>query len=109
MQRLTTTGSYAFAVAAMVACAVIRWLLNPLLENGGLYLAFMFPVATSAFLGGAGQDLHGTQLVYLNRISADGLEGFLSGIRRFYPSNDESSPPRVRHSIGMRHRIEAPR
>ena len=54
MQRLTTTSSYTFAAAAVAACAVVRWLLNPLLENEGLYLAFMIPVAISAFLGGAG-------------------------------------------------------
>jgi K+-sensing histidine kinase KdpD len=54
MQRLTTTTSYAFALGAVAACAVIRWMLNPLLENEGLYLAFMIPVAVSAFLGGAG-------------------------------------------------------
>jgi signal transduction histidine kinase len=54
MQRLTPTSSYASAVAAVAACAVVRWLLNPLLENEGLYLAFMIPVAASAYLGGAG-------------------------------------------------------
>lgn len=45
---------YGFAVASVVVCTIMRWLLNPLLENQGLYLAYMIPVAVSAYLGGAG-------------------------------------------------------
>jgi signal transduction histidine kinase len=35
-------------------CAVIRSLLNPLLENQAVYLAFMVPIALAAYVGGAG-------------------------------------------------------
>jgi signal transduction histidine kinase len=49
--------AYGFAVASVLACTLIRWLLNPLLENQGLYLAFMIPVASSAYVGGPGPGL----------------------------------------------------
>jgi signal transduction histidine kinase len=51
---LTKLSAYAFAVASVAVCSVVRSLLNPLLENQGLYLAFMIPVALSAYVGGAG-------------------------------------------------------
>lgn len=54
---LIRIGSYAFAIGAVAACVLVRWLLNPLLENQGVYLAFMIPVASSAYLGGAGPGL----------------------------------------------------
>ena len=34
---LTQRGAYAFAAASVAACTVLRSLLNPLLENQGLY------------------------------------------------------------------------
>ena len=54
---LTRPGAYGFAVASVTVCTLVRWLLNPLLENQGLYLAFMIPVASSAYLGGPGPGL----------------------------------------------------
>jgi hypothetical protein len=51
---LTRPGAYGFAVASVAVCTLARWLLNPLLENQGLYLAFMIPVAWSAYIGGRG-------------------------------------------------------
>lgn len=45
---------YGFALAAVALCAVVRWSLNPILEGQGLYLAFMIPIAASAYLGGYG-------------------------------------------------------
>jgi signal transduction histidine kinase len=51
---LTQPGAYGFAVASVAVCSVVRSLLSPLLENQGLYLAFMIPVALSAYAGGAG-------------------------------------------------------
>ena len=46
--------TYGFAIASVSVCALVRWLLNPLLESHGLYLAFMIPVAASSYVGGAG-------------------------------------------------------
>ena len=54
---LTKPGAYGFAVASVALCTRVRWLLNPLLENQGLYLAFMIPVASSAYVGGPGPGL----------------------------------------------------
>ena len=56
MRRTTLTrpGAYGFAVTSVAVCTLARWLLNPLLENQGLYLAFMIPVASSAYIGGPG-------------------------------------------------------
>jgi signal transduction histidine kinase len=51
---LKRPGAYGFAIASVAVCTLVRWLLNPLLENQGLYLAFMIPVASSAYIGGAG-------------------------------------------------------
>jgi signal transduction histidine kinase len=48
------TAPYAFALVSVGVCALARWMLNPLLENQGLYLAFMIPVAASAYVGGTG-------------------------------------------------------
>jgi signal transduction histidine kinase len=52
--RLTAARAYVFALAAVATCAVVRWLLSPLLEDHGLYLVFMIPVAAAAYLGGPG-------------------------------------------------------
>jgi signal transduction histidine kinase len=54
---LTKLGGYGFAVVSVAVCTLVRWLLNPLLENQGLYLAFMIPVALSAYAGGPGPGL----------------------------------------------------
>ena len=54
---LTAPGAYGFAVASVAVCTLVRWLLNPLLENQGLYLVFMIPVAWSAYVGGPGPGL----------------------------------------------------
>lgn len=52
---LTRPGAYGIAVVSVVVCTtLVRWLLNPLLESQGLYLAFMIPVACSAYMGGVG-------------------------------------------------------
>src|SRR5579872_4096034 len=53
-KRRFAVSRYAFAVSAVAMCAVVRWSLNPILEGQGLYLAFMIPVAASAYLGGYG-------------------------------------------------------
>ena len=46
--------SYGFAVALVVACGALRWLLDPVLADQGWYLAFVIAVAASAYLGGVG-------------------------------------------------------
>jgi K+-sensing histidine kinase KdpD len=54
---LAAPGAYAFAIMSVAVCTLVRWLLTPLLENEGLYLAFMIPVASSAYVGGPGPGL----------------------------------------------------
>jgi len=43
-----------FAVAVVVLCATVRRFLEPSLQEQGVYLAFIIPVALSAYAGGAG-------------------------------------------------------
>jgi hypothetical protein len=45
---LTELGAYGFAVASVAVCTLVRWLLNPILENQGLYLAFMTQKSSSS-------------------------------------------------------------
>jgi signal transduction histidine kinase len=64
--------SYVTAAVFVALCAVARWMLGPILGGQGVYLAFVIPVALSAYLGGTGP---GAFSIILSSIAADPLIG----------------------------------